>query len=79
MLKTIKLNKELKELKQDYRKTRTSLAKLRDENEECCRRIFKRTSLITQIKDIVEQNNYDNPEMQIRKIKELIRDFEAKN
>ena len=79
LFNTIKLEKELTETKIENRKAKQSLADLRDENEECYRRIFKANNLVIQIKDLVEQNEYDNPTAKIRKIKELIRDFEDAN
>lgn len=79
MFKAMKLEKELKELKCDYRKARISLAELRDENENCYRKIFKQTKLINEIKDMTEQNNYNNAEIKLRKIIELIRDYQGTN
>lgn len=79
LFKTIKLEKELKETKIEFRKAKQSLADLRDENEECYRRIFKANNLVIQIKDLVEQNEYDNPTAKIRKIKELVNDYQSNN
>lgn len=73
------LENRISEYKRTIANQKVSLADLRDKNEDCYSKIFKRTRLILEIKDTLEQNNYSNEEMKIRKIKELIRDFEDAN
>lgn len=79
MFKAIILGKELKELKCDYRKARISLAELRDENENCYLKIHKQDKLINEIDELLRQNDYNNAEVKLRKIIELIRDYQGTN
>lgn len=73
------LENKISEYKRIIVNQKVSLADLRNENEDCYSKIFKRTRLILEIKDVLEQNSYSNKEVKMHKIKELIRDFEAKN
>lgn len=79
MFKAMILEKELKDLKCDYRKARISLAELRDENENCYLKIYKQDKLINEIDELLRQNNYNNAEVKLRKIIELISDYQSQN
>ena len=69
--KIFELEKQVKESKAENRELRIQLADLRDENEDCYRRIFKQNKALLEMQRIAEGNTYNNERVILNKIIEL--------